>query len=94
MFIFARFHAKPGQERALEDALLSIVAPTRAEPGCLDANVFHALRDPATFFIHSSWMDENAFERHAGLPHMTTFLAQLPGLIDHELEAVRCTRLT
>jgi quinol monooxygenase YgiN len=94
MFKFARFHALPGKEQSLAEALHAVVEPTRAEAGCREIHVFQSLRDPATFFIHSSWTDEQAFEMHAELPHVAAFLAKLPGLIDHELEAVRCARIT
>jgi hypothetical protein len=32
LFIFARFRAQPGNEAALEEAMLEGPAPTRAEP--------------------------------------------------------------
>ena len=93
MYIVAQFHAKPDCEHALSKALLAIVEPTRSEPGCIEIHLYRALRDPATFFIHSAWTDEEEFEKHATLPHMTAFLSQLPQWIDHELGAVRCARL-
>jgi quinol monooxygenase YgiN len=35
IFIFARFHAKPGNEAAVAEALLEVALPSREEPGCL-----------------------------------------------------------
>lgn len=35
LFIFGRFHARPGDERAVEEALRNVVAPSRKEAGCL-----------------------------------------------------------
>ena len=79
---------------SLSEALLANVEPTRAEPGCIDIHVFRALRDPATFFIHSAWKDEAEFDQHATLPHTTAMLARVDELIDHERQPVfRCTRL-
>jgi quinol monooxygenase YgiN len=40
LFIFARFHARPGQEGAVAEALVECIVPTRAEPGCLSGQVF------------------------------------------------------
>ncbi len=34
-FIFARFHARRGNEGAVAQALLDVVTPSREEPGCL-----------------------------------------------------------
>ena len=39
LFIFARFHACPGQETGVEAALRKVIAPTRQEPGCLSIHV-------------------------------------------------------
>jgi len=93
MYIVAQFHAKPNCENLLRQALLAMMEPTRAEPGCIEIHVYHALRDPSTFFIHSAWTNEEAFEIHATLPHTTAFLARLPESIDHEVRPVRCARL-
>jgi quinol monooxygenase YgiN len=34
LFIFARFHAQPGNEKAVAEAILENMPPSRAEPGC------------------------------------------------------------
>jgi quinol monooxygenase YgiN len=44
LFIFARFHARAGQERAVSEALLDVLAPTRGEPGCLSIHAFRSSR--------------------------------------------------
>ena len=74
LHIIARFHACPGQERAVEAAIREVSLPTRAEAGCLDYQAFRSTRDPALFFIHTRWTDEAAFELHAALPHTVRFL--------------------
>jgi len=93
LYIVVQFHAKPGCEAQLSDALKAVVEPTRAEPGCIEIHLCGALRDPATFFIQSAWTGEGEFEKHAELPHTVAFLSRLPPLIDHELRVFRCARL-
>ena len=93
LFIFARFHARSGNEAAIADALGEVLAPTRLEPGCLAANAFRALHDAQLFFIHSRWRDEAAFERHAGLPHTVHFLERVEPLIDHAHDIVRTEQI-
>ncbi len=93
MFIFARFHARAGHERAVDEALREVVVATREEAGCLGINVFRALHDPQVFYIHSRWKDEAAFETHAGLPHTMQFIARVGPLLDHPVEAQRCEKL-
>ena len=93
LFIFARFHAHPGNEGAVVEALLDVLAPSREEPGCLSIHAFRSTRDPRLFYIHSRWKDEAAFERHAGLPHTRRFVERLEPLIDHPLDVTRAERI-
>lgn len=89
LFIFARFHARIGQERAVEEALREVSGPSRGEPGCLGFHVFRSTRDPRLFYIHSRWKDEAAFDIHAGLPHTVRFIEHVERLIDHALDVTR-----
>jgi len=93
LFIFARFHARPGSEGAVADALRDILAPSREEPGCLSIHAFRSIRDTRLFYVHSRWTNEAAFERHAGLPHTVRFLARVEPLIDHPLDVTRAERI-
>jgi quinol monooxygenase YgiN len=91
LFIFARFHAREGQETAVAAALREVVAPSRQEPGCVAISAYRATREPRLFYIHSRWVDEAAFEAHAELPHTVRFLERIQPLIDHPFEATRST---
>jgi quinol monooxygenase YgiN len=93
LVIFARFHARPGQEHAVADAVRTVVGPTREEPGCLAIGAFRSTRDGRLFYVHSRWKDEAAFEAHAGLPHTVRFVERLPPLLDHALDVVRTEQL-
>lgn len=93
LFIFARFHALPGKEATVAQAVLTVIVPTLAEPGCLQIHAFRSLRDPQLFYIHSRWRDEAAFELHATLPHTVRFLEQVEPLIDHPLDVNRTEQI-
>ena len=93
MFIFARFHARPGNEGAVAEALLDVLAPSREEPGCMSIHAFRSVRDPHLFYIHSRWKDEAAFDRHAGLPHTLRFVERVAPLIDHPLDVTRAEQI-
>ena len=93
LFIFARFHARPGNEAAVAEALLDVRAPSREEPGCLSIHDFRSIRDPQLFYVHSRWQDEAAFESHASLPHTVRFLERVEPLIDHPLDVTRAERI-
>ena len=93
MFIFARFHARAGEEAAVADAIREVVERSREEAGCLGIHAFRSLRDPTLFYIHSRWKDETAFEHHAGLPHTVRFIQRVEPLIDHPLDVTRAERI-
>lgn len=93
LFIFARFHAHPGQERAVEAAVREVIGPSSEEPGCVSIGAFRSTRDRQLFYIHSRWKDETAFETHAGLPHTVRFLERVAPLLDHPLDITRAERL-
>ena len=94
LVIFARFHARPGNESAAEKALRDVIASSSKEPGCLAIGAFRATRDPQLFYIHSRWTDEAAFEIHARLPHTVRFLERVAPLLDHPLDITRAESLT
>lgn len=93
LVIFARFHARPGNEGAVAEAILANLAPTRGEAGCLDIHAFRSIRDRRLFYIHSHWKDEAAFEEHARLPRMIRFVEHLESLIDHPFDAARTEQI-
>jgi quinol monooxygenase YgiN len=93
MFFFARFHACPGNERAVADALIDVLAPSREEPGCLSIDAFRSIHDPRLFYIHSSWKNEAAFEIHASLSHTVRFIRRVESLIDHPLDTTRTEKI-
>lgn len=89
LYIFARFHAREGNENAVAEAIVDVLAPTREEPGCLGIHGFRSTRDPRLFYIHSRWSSEQAFGTHATLPHTVRFIEIVQGLIDHPLDVTR-----
>jgi len=93
IFVFARFHARAGQDEALAVLMREQLQPVRAEPGCLRIDAFRSTRDPGLFFFHSRWVDEAAFDTHADLPHTVRFLKEVQQLIDHPLDIARVRQL-
>ncbi len=93
LFIFARFHARPGNESAVEEVLGNVLGPSREEVGCLSTHAFRSTRDLRLFYIHSHWTNEAAFENHASLPHTVRFIERVESLIDHPLDVTRAVLL-
>jgi quinol monooxygenase YgiN len=89
LFIFGRFHAHAGSEDALSEAMRKVVIATREEEGCLDVHGFRSVRDPRLFYLHSHWVDEASFEKHAKLPRTVEFLQEAESLLDHPRDVTR-----
>ena len=89
LFIFARFHAREGEENAVAAAIREVIAPSRGEAGCQALEAYRSTRDPRLFWIHSRWTDEAAFEFHAEEAHTRRFLNTVAPLIDHPLDISR-----
>jgi quinol monooxygenase YgiN len=94
LFIFGRFHAREGEEDAVAAAMRDMRGPVSAEAGCLAIEYFRSTRDPRLFYVHSRWVDEAAFDVHAGLPHTIRFLERVEALIDHPLDVTRARPVT
>jgi quinol monooxygenase YgiN len=82
--VIAQYRARGGEAERVAEALAAMVAPTRAEPGNLDYQVFRDPKDPLLFVLFERYADADAFDRHRATPHFGTWLAGvvLPALDD------------
>ena len=87
--VFTRFHAREGEAEVVAALMRNQLGPVRAEPGCLAIDAFRSTRDPRLFCFHSRWVDETAFDAHAGLPRTARFVERVQPLIDHPLDVAR-----
>jgi quinol monooxygenase YgiN len=94
LFIFARFRAHAGKEKALEALLRRQVPTARSEPGCLAIDAYRSTRDCRLFWIHSRWVDETAFDVHAELADTIRFVEKAELLIDHPFDVTRSRLIT
>jgi quinol monooxygenase YgiN len=88
-YVFVRLHAREGEESAVEEALREVTGPSREEVGCLSFHTFRSMRDRRLFFIHSRWVGEAAFQKHAELPHTVRFLERVDALLDQPRDVTR-----
>jgi len=85
LFLFARFHARPGCEASLRQAIHTVAGPTKLEPGCLGYQAFQSVRVQGEFYLHSRWRDSASCELYSSLPHTVQFISTVEALIDHPL---------
>ncbi|MHB8971203.1 MAG: putative quinol monooxygenase [Pirellulaceae bacterium] len=70
IILTAMVKAKAGQEAAVKEALVSLVEPTRKEPGCLCYNLHQSKSNPAQFMFYEQWASQEAIDAHGKSPHM------------------------
>ena len=79
MVLVAMVKAKPGEEEAVKQALMSLVEPTRKEPGCLCYNLHQSKADKTQFMFYEQWASKDALTAHGKTPHMKALGAKLKG---------------
>jgi quinol monooxygenase YgiN len=68
--VIARFRAKPGQESRALETLRALLAPTRAEAGCIDYDLHQSIEDPAQFVFYENWESAAHLEKHSQSLHL------------------------
>jgi quinol monooxygenase YgiN len=68
--------AKPGQEQELGRRMVSLLVPTRAEPGCLSYDLFQSTEDPGIWVLIERWRSLADLETHVRTSHMVGFVAR------------------
>ena len=82
VILTAMVKAKPGQEEAVKKALLSLVEPTRKEPGCLCYNLHQSKADPTQFMFYEQWASKDDLAAHGKTPHMKALGGKLKDKTD------------
>ena len=78
--------AKKGMEEAVKEELLSLVKPTRSEPGCINYDLHQAIDDKSIFIFYENWKSKEDLDKHIGMPHLKAFLEKADNLLAKPLE--------
>jgi len=55
--VLALFEAKKGKEQELKEVLISLIEPTKHEPGCIDYLLHQDPCDPKKFMFDKNFLD-------------------------------------
>ena len=78
--VVATFQARPGKEAELKKALLTLVAPTRKEAGCINYDLHQSPDEPGKFLFHENWTTKAALDAHLQMPHIQVLLPRMDEL--------------
>lgn len=93
LYVFARFEPNAGKLQELQDELIRMLTPTRAEPGCVRVHLYEATEGAPAFFVHAEWTDEQAFAAHVKMPHVKRFAGRSAELMANPFRAARTRQI-
>lgn len=67
--IIARFKAKPGMEAQVKKDLIDMIAPSRAESGCITYDLHQDTQDPSVFVLYEIWQNQASLDFHLETPY-------------------------
>jgi len=73
--------AKPEKRNKLIALCKSMIAPSRAEAGCISYTFFQDITDENKFFFYEEWKDQTAIDFHFATPHFLAFQKQFAALL-------------
>ena len=79
--ILAQITAAPGKEALVRDELRKLIAPTLAEPGCLQYDLHEDNENPAFFVFYENWESRDIWQRHMNTPHIAAYGAATEGAV-------------
>jgi quinol monooxygenase YgiN len=86
----AIFVAKPGAEAEVEEALKSLVGPSRTESGVVHYTLHKDRENPRRFVFTEEWKDQAAFDEHFVSAHVVKVFPA----INEQLESFQILLLT
>ena len=86
--------ARPETREELASMLMALVAPTRAEAGCINYDFHVDAADPCVFVFYENWTDRAALDAHLAMPHLQPLFSQLDRLLACPVEIRPLTMLS
>ncbi len=71
--VIAKLKAKRGSEEQLYEELRNLVAPTRAEEGCINYDMHRSVDEPGLFMFYENGESRPLWEQHMESPHLQEF---------------------
>lgn len=80
--LIAQVRAKKGQESRLRQELINMLAPTHAEPGCINYDLHESVAEPGLFMFYENWKTQAHLDSHSQSPHLQGLRKLMPDLSD------------
>jgi quinol monooxygenase YgiN len=91
--VVVRIKAKRGKEEHVKQELTKLLAPTRAEPGCINFDLHQAAEDTSLFLVHENWASEEDLNRHFEMAYLRAWLDRAQSLLDAQMQLTRWRKI-
>jgi quinol monooxygenase YgiN len=81
LIILAQITATPGKEALLRAELEKLVAPTRAEAGCIQYDLHVDNDAPGVFVFYETWESRDLWQAHMNAPHLAAYSDATQGAV-------------
>ncbi|MEO8661020.1 MAG: putative quinol monooxygenase [Bryobacteraceae bacterium] len=81
LIVVALLPARPDKIEDTRALLLGLIAPTRAEAGCISYQLHQNNANPADFCFIEEWKDDDALDQHLATPHLQAARERMPELL-------------
>ncbi len=82
LVLSAKIKARAGKIEVLEKELRALIAPTRAEKGCLSYALYTSRKEEGVFLFFESWASRAEWEAHMETEHLKAFFAKEKELVE------------
>ena len=73
IYLPAHLKCRPGAHPELMSAAKTMIAATRAEPGCINYGLNISITDPQSMIFVEAWQSREALSAHFDAPHMAVW---------------------
>jgi quinol monooxygenase YgiN len=73
LVVAGTFRLPAGEVEALRPHMLTVIAASRAEAGCLAYAYSEDIAEPGLYRVFERWTDQAALDVHFGQPHMAAW---------------------
>ncbi|MUG91713.1 antibiotic biosynthesis monooxygenase [Scytonema sp. UIC 10036] len=91
--IVARIKAKLGMEDRMRQDLLGLLAPTRAESGCITFDLLKDVNEPTVFVLYENWKDRAALDAHFEQPYVKQVLQAYEETLAEPIEVLSLKKI-
>ncbi len=81
--VIATFQSLPGRELELRSALMTLIAPTLKEEGCLNYDLHQSKEDPTKFLFYENWVSKEFLDHHLQSDHVQKLLSEREKFCEH-----------